>query len=177
MSTTEAELVEIRRRLRRLEDIQSIQQLVASYGPLVDAGESRGAAALWSEQGTYEVKGFGLAQGRSQIMALFDGPSHQELIVQGVAHVLGTPQIEIDGDRAVALGHSVVFRHCGNAVFEVFRVAANRWELIRGGNGWQIDSRVNCLLNGDTAARALLLSSMRLDTRTEPALVSAMESN
>jgi hypothetical protein len=69
--------------------------------------------------------------------------------------VLGPVAIELDGDRATAIGHSVVFRHTG-AGFEAYRVAANRWELARTIEGWKVTRRDNALLDGSDAARALL---------------------
>jgi hypothetical protein len=149
----------IERRLTQLEDQMAIQQLIAAYGPRVDSGDSRGAAALWAEDGVYEIGDLALARGHSEVAALFDAPMHQELIARGAAHLMGPPQIQIDGDQAVATGYSVVFRRSA-AGFEVFRVAANRWELQRGAGGWQVSRRINRLLDGQDAARALLGSAM-----------------
>jgi hypothetical protein len=142
-------------RLRKIEDELAIHRLIASYGPTVDSGQSHVAAALWTRDGVYDVGGMGAAAGTGAIAALFDGPAHQELIAGGAGHVLNQPHVQIDGDQAVAIGYSVVFKWDGRA-FGVFRVAANRWELARFPPGWKVVRRTNRLLNGAEEARALL---------------------
>ena len=76
-------------------------------------------------------------------------------MADGCAHLLGPVAIEIDGNRATARGHSVVLRHTGSG-FEVARVSANRWDLVRSESGWRVCHRENALLDGSEAARALL---------------------
>jgi hypothetical protein len=142
-------------RLRALEDREAIRDLIASYGPAVDSGDSDGAAALWHEDGRYDVGGFGVSTGRGAIAALMEGETHQSLIAGGAAHVLSPLRIVLDGGRAIATGYSCVFRWTGHA-FEAHRIAANRWALSRGADGWRVDERVNRLLDGHAAARALL---------------------
>ena len=145
----------IAERLRLLEDREAIRNLIARYGPLADAGNAEAVAALWSEDGIYAVGGMGEARGRSAIAALISGPVHQPLLADGCAHVLTSPAIDLAGDSAVARCHSVVFRH-EDGEWAPVRVAANRWELRRGADGWQVVRRDNALLDGSAAARALL---------------------
>ena len=133
-------------RLQALEDREAIRDLIARYGPLADSGDAAGVAALWTEDGSYAVHGFADAVGHAEIAALIDGPYHQQLMADGCAHVLGPVAIDLAGDSATARGHSLVLRWTGSQ-FEVRRVAANRWELVR---------RENALLQGAAAARALL---------------------
>lgn len=142
-------------RLRALEDREAVRDLIASYGPLADSGDAQGVAALWTPDGEYEVVGFATARGTAAIAALIDGPVHRALMADGCAHALGPLAVEIDGDRATARGHSVVFRHTGNG-FEAYRVAANRWTLVRTAQGWRVLHRANALLDGGDAARILL---------------------
>lgn len=142
-------------RLQVLEDREAIRELIARYGPLADSGDARGVAALWADDGAYGIAGFGEATGRKEIAALIDGDNHRQLMAQGCAHVLGPVAIDLDGDRAIARGHSLVLRWTGNE-FEVHRVAANRWELARGSDGWRVTRRDNAMLQGSEAARALL---------------------
>lgn len=142
-------------RLQALEDREAIRALIAAYGPLADTGDSAELAALWTEDGTYAVGGMGTAQGREAIAGLIDGPTHRALMADGCAHLLGPVAISLDGDRATAQGHSVVLRHTGGS-FEVLRVSANRWDLVRKSGGWRVSRRENALLDGSEAARALL---------------------
>lgn len=142
-------------RLRALEDRETIRDLIARYGPLADSGDAEAVAALFAEDGVYAVGGMGEARGRAAIAALISGPVHQSLMADGCAHVLSSPAIDLDGDRAVARCHSVVFRY-EDGEWAPVRVAANRWELARGSTGWQVNRRDNVLLDGSVAARDLL---------------------
>lgn len=142
-------------RLQALEDREAIRNLIASYGPLADSGDAEGVALLWTEDGVYAVDGFPEARGHAAIAALITGPVHQALIARGCAHVLGAPVIDLDGDRATALCHSVVLAKTNDG-WEAIRVAANRWELARTPEGWRVTRRDNALLDGREAARALL---------------------
>jgi len=145
----------LEQRLERLEGAEAIRNLIAAYGPLADSGDAGGVAALWIEDGTYEVGGFGTAQGRDEIASLLRSDTHSDLMRQGCAHILSEPHIVLDADRAIATNHSVVFRRDGG-MFEPWRVSANRWELVRSGTAWLIERRVNAPLTGDQAARGLL---------------------
>ncbi len=145
----------MRAEVAELRDRQAIAHLIATYGPAVDRGDSRGAAALWAEDGTYDLGPLGLARGHASIAALFDADMHRQLIDGGAAHMLGPPRITLDGDGAVAVGYSAVARWTGSG-FELFRVAANRWTLRRDENGWKVTSRTNRLLDGGEGAQALL---------------------
>ena len=129
--------------------------MIARYGPLADAGDCAGAAALWTEDGVYEVGGFGSYEGRAAIQALLEGESHQGLIHGGAAHVLSPPVIDLDGDRAVARTYSVVFRKSRNS-WEAHRASANMWHLVRVGAEWKVARRINQLLDGSADARTLI---------------------
>ena len=146
---------DIAERLRVLEDREAIRDLIAHYGPLADSGEAAALAALWAEDGIYEVIGFATARGHAEIAALIDGQHHRALMEQGCAHLLGPVAIALSGDTAVARGHSVVFGHA-DGQFVAQRVAANRWALERRACGWRVVHRANALLDGAAAARALL---------------------
>lgn len=135
-------------RIRRLEDIEAIRNLIAAYGPLADSGDAKGVAALWSENGAYDVGGFGVANGHSEIAALITGETHQNLMAQGCAHILSPHHIVLDGESAIATGYSTVFRKVGDS-YEPWRVAFNRWELKRQAEGkWLVERRVNRPVDG-----------------------------
>jgi hypothetical protein len=93
--------------------------------------------------------------GSSAIAEMVRGEHHQALIRSGAAHVLGAPLVRVDGDRAVATCYSNVFRVVDGG-FEVWRTAANRWELERTVDGWRTTRRTTRLLDGSDEARELL---------------------
>src|SRR3954452_22475988 len=131
-------------------DVTAVVQVIAAYGPAVDCGDGEAAAALFTEDGWYDVAGRRY-EGRDAIAAMVHGRAHQGLLERGVAHVMGLPRVTVDGDRAIAVNHTVVLLEG-----QVWRTAANRWELVRTGDGWQVASRTNRLLDGSQEARDLL---------------------
>lgn len=70
-------------RLQNLEDERDIARLIASYGPLVDAGDADGVAALWAEDGGYDVEGWQIAARKSRLLN-GSGEGH-DLLTAGVA--------------------------------------------------------------------------------------------
>lgn len=130
-------------RIQRIEDIEAIRNLIASYGPLADRGDARAVAHLWLEDGEYDVGGYGIAKGRAAIAALIEGDTHRELMADGCAHILSPHQIDIDGADASAIGYSMVIRKNAEG-FAIWRIASNQWRLARQGDGhWLVASRVN----------------------------------
>jgi hypothetical protein len=150
-----AEIIALRAEVAELRDRHAIADLIAAYGPAVDRGDSRGAAALWAHDGSYDLGEMGVARGPDAIAALFEADLHQGLIANGAAHMLGPARIDITGDTAVAVCYSCVARWTG-AAFELYRVAANKWSLRREREGWRVVNRQNRLLEGSEEARNLL---------------------
>lgn len=154
MAELEAIVQSLEHRVRQLEDTLAIYRIVASYGPAVDSGSAEAAAALWAERGTYDL-GIRFLDGADAIATMVRGDHHQALIDGGAAHALGPPVVTITGDTAVATGYSNVFRPTTDG-FEVWRTAANRWELSRIDERWQVTSRTTRLIDGSEDARGLL---------------------
>ncbi|MBW0274127.1 hypothetical protein ATM97_32945 [Nocardia sp. MH4] len=157
MTPAPADLAALLRRVELMEDKWQILELIAAYGPAVDSGSADGTAALWSEDGEYDVDS-GMLRGRAEVRAMVGSAPHQGFITNGSAHLIGLPHVEVDGDRAVAIGHSqLVLKVPGTtAQFHVARITANRWELVKTGGRWQVRRRVARLLDGRPEARELL---------------------
>lgn len=154
--TGEERLERLEARVQQLEDRLAIGDLIASYGPLVDAGDAAGAAALWAADGVYDVD-TGRYDGPDGIAAMVESPGHQRLIGRGCAHLSSPPRIDVDADVAVAVCHSqLVLRREDGSGFDVLRATAHRWELVRTADGWRVSRRTARLLDGDGGARALL---------------------
>lgn len=131
---------EVLARLGALEDGAAIAALIASYGPLVDAGDAERVAALWTENGTYSVDGAVMA-GRDEIAAMVRSRQHQGYIRRGCTHLLSAPTIELAGDTAGATCQSVLMVG-GDDGYAVLRLSINRFELVRTDDGWLIERRV-----------------------------------
>ena len=144
----------LERRLQRLEDERAIEQMIARYGPLVDAGDADSAAALWAEDGTYDVEGWSM-RNRAEVAAMVRSPDHQGLIGRGCCHFLGPAVVAVDGDEAVAVCESALLVH-RDGRFTVGRAGANRFRLRRIDGRWQIVERTTRALDGKPEARQLL---------------------
>ncbi|WP_372466009.1 nuclear transport factor 2 family protein [Nocardia spumae] len=152
--TAEDDIVGILSRLRRVEDELAILRLIASYGPLVDAGAADATAELWCADGEYEVEGWQM-RGRDEVRAMVNSPSHQALITTGSAHFQGPARIDIDGDGALAVFESLLVHHEQDG-YRVLRASVHRLELRRESEGWRIARRTGRLLDGGSHARELL---------------------
>jgi hypothetical protein len=155
-----AELAALRERVRQLEDHRDLTQLVAQYGPSVDSGTADETTSIWTEDGEFAVVGgehtFTM-KGSDDIAAMVNGAGHQSLIMNGCAHVLTAPHVEIQGDTATGRSYALNIRWDAEADrFWVARVSANRWNWVRTDKGWKVIERINSNLDGAEASRALL---------------------
>lgn len=155
----EARLLELERRLQRAEDQLEIQNLLMSYGPLVDSATAEPAGALWVEGGGYS---FTLPDGGTkrlaapdEIAGMYGWPGHLDLVNTGCAHMTATPKITVDGDDAQAVGYSVVILKEGDRWF-LWRAAVNHWTLRRTADGWRIAERFNRALDGSPESHATM---------------------
>ena len=141
-------------RVTRLEDQLAIHRLINSWGPAVDTGQAEAAAALFSEDAVLKSDMSHLI-GPAAIEEMVNSEGHQALIRQGSAHIPAFPLVEIDGDRARAVGYSRVYLHTDTG-YEVWRVSANYWEFSRTASGWRVSSRTNHVIDGGSAPQELL---------------------
>lgn len=154
MSAEPDRLAALEARLQRLEDEHAIARLVASYGPLVDAGEADRVADLWTEDGVYDVEGY-FMDGRDQVAAMVRSDAHQGLIGNGCSHFLGPAHVSVDGDRAVAVCESVLLVRHKERLLPA-RIGANLFELVRTPDGWRTTRRTTRGLDGSQETRDLL---------------------
>ncbi|WP_029391795.1 nuclear transport factor 2 family protein [Streptomyces xiaopingdaonensis] len=153
-----ARISDLEERLARLEDERAVTRLITAYGPLVDAGCADAVAALWAPDGVYDVDEIRM-EGREQIAAMVRSGRHPRWIADGCAHVVGPPHVTVEGDEAVAVGHSLMVVH-GAEGHRLRRATANHWRLQRGSAGWQVTSRTSRVLDGRTESPALLAEGM-----------------
>lgn len=149
-----ARLDALEERLQRAEETLAITQLIASYGPLVDAGRADEVADLWTEDGEYHVEGWQM-RSRADVRAMVLSDAHQRLITGGSAHFLGPAWVEVDGDEARAVCESTLVLAHGER-WVTARAGVHRFTLVRDGDRWRITHRVTHLLDGSQEARDLL---------------------
>ena len=137
-----------------LADEAAIRELICSWGPACDIGDSEAAAALWTEDGVL-VSDMSRLEGPAGVAAMVESDGQQALIRQGCAHVQGLPVIKIDVDRATATNYSRVYLHTDSG-YEIWRVSANSWEFRRIPAGWRVTRRTAHVIDGGPEARELL---------------------
>lgn len=150
----EARVGKLEETVRNLTDQVELLRLMASYAPAVDSGADEIAARLWVADGVYDVD-VGSWTGLGAISEMVRGAAHRAITTGGGAHVISSPHLVVSGDSAVATCYSRLYVRAGDG-YKVWRVAANRWEFVRGAEGWRIKRRVNRLLDGSAEPRALL---------------------
>ena len=152
MTEVERTVAELTRRVQALEDQLAIHNVIVRYGLAADAGDADGAAAVFTDDGVYDVD-VGRMDGRPAVRALIDGERHQTMVGR-CAHQMGPFVIALEGDRAVATGYSRVYLHAPEAT-RVYRVSFNRWFLARRGDQWLIERRVTRVLGHEEALSVL----------------------
>jgi len=140
MQTLDETVAALARRVTRLEDELAIHRLIVRYGLAVDTGDAEGSAAVFTEDGVYDVD-VGRMEGRDAVRAMVRGPRHQEMVGH-CAHQIGPAVVTFEGDdRASAVGYSRVYLETRAGV-HIYRVSMNRWELVKARGAWAIARRM-----------------------------------
>lgn len=129
----------LERRVTRLEDELAIHRLIVSYGLAVDVGDAPRSAAVFARDGVYDVD-VGRMTGRGAVADMVAGPQHQSMVGH-CAHQIGPAVVEVlTSERAVATGYSRVYLE-NRAGIHIYRVSANRWELVKQDGAWLVARR------------------------------------
>ena len=138
------EVDELGARLQRLEDLEEIRRLFESYGYYLDHG-------LWAEYASLFASGGQLRLGpvradgreaietaaREQLGAQFNPqPDHVRLV-----HIISSPRIELDGDRATAAVMWTVVSHAADGTVVVSGQGHHLDDLVREDGRWRIQKR------------------------------------
>ena len=135
-------------RLRALEDELEIHRLIASYGPLIEAGNRDVAERVFAEDARLEAGGSASYNGIGELL-------YEENVVagraKGAAHAMSFPVVKIVGDSATAICHGFLLYSAAEG-FLVSRAASIAWKLERRDGVWRITYRNTHLLNGSPDA-------------------------
>jgi len=140
MHELEQTVADLARRVQALEDELAIHRLIVRYGLGVDAGDGERGAAVFTEDGVYDVD-VGRMEGRDAVCAMVCSERHQAMVGR-CAHQIGPAVVRLDGAaNATAVGYSRVYLD-GDAGTGIYRVSLNRWELVKEDGEWLIKRRV-----------------------------------
>jgi SnoaL-like domain len=155
------EFIALSRRVAELEDKFAILQLVAAYGPTIDGGAAKEAGLLWTDDCWYDSDassaGTDGVRGRAAIEEVSARCGEAQF---GIAHISHMPLIKVEGDRAIVIDHSNTFHQEGSE-FAIGRVSSNRWDLVRVDGKWQVERRVNRLLDGSASSRSVFTDGVQ----------------
>ena len=154
----EQRLGALERRVAALEDELAIHRLIVGYGFAVDTGDAEATAALFTEDGVYDVDGTLVMRGRQGVREMVLGKNHQALL-PNCAHTIGPAVVRVDGDRAVATAYSRIYRREADGI-RLWRLSFNRFELERRGAQWEIALRTTRMV-GHAEAQRLLTEGLR----------------
>ncbi len=126
-------------RIRRLEDLQAIQQLFIDYGEHLDAGDFDAYAALFAEDGEILLGPLGRARGRAEIRALMT--SMLAGSVGRTYHVVSSPRITLDGDRATATVMWSAASLADDGLARITMIGHHVDELVRVDDRWYFQRR------------------------------------
>ena len=95
------DLADLEKRITRLEDLESIKQLKARYCEICDDNhDSERITSIFTDNGIWEGRGIGKAQGHAEIKALFENFQKRISYSQ---HMVLNPIIEVDGTTATGV--------------------------------------------------------------------------
>ena len=122
---------DVEKRLRRLEDAESIRLLDAVYCRLLDDGDWPELVGLFTADGVFD--GLQRVEGQAQLLTFFSSLADGGLTA--FWHHVSNLEIDVDGDRASV--RSLLWQPC--VVDGVPHVAAGRYadELMRTDQGWR----------------------------------------
>lgn len=125
----------IEARLRHLEDLTSIHQLFIDYGIALDAGDFTTYANLFARDGELLLGPMGRATGPRAIEELMrrtlDGKIGDSF------HIISSPQVSIDGDRATAQVTWTVIHRDKSGQPRLTMMGKHHDELVREDDRWK----------------------------------------
>lgn len=163
----------IEARLTAIEDRLAIYTLIASHPPSADTAFAEYTRSVYLDDGVFD-RGPTLdgARGVDAIAAFTLKPEHEEAIRGGLAHFVGLPLVDLQGDEAfvtsylqvVQLDREVAPRvlpnHGASHGYRIHRVVVNRWHLVKREGEWWVQSRTLLPVDGSAAPRQLLTEGL-----------------
>jgi hypothetical protein len=151
-----SELDELRGLVEDLRAREEIRELLHRYGFAADTGDALAWSRTYAADGVYDGPGARIT-GRDQLYAVLADPGgthQQEIESRGSLHTVGGLIIRVDGERAWAEGHALVWTAAGDG-YRVYSLTCNHWDLRRCAGWWEITRRVSRPVAPGTARQVL----------------------
>jgi hypothetical protein len=134
--TTGADVGGLEIRLRRLEDIDEIRRLYDDYGRHLDRGDFTAFASLFAVEGRLRLSRRSSAEGRAGIERVMQ-ENFGSRPPMSVVHMIGSPSIELDDDRAKGEAMWAVFDRTEDGSPLVTMVGRHVDDLVREAGAWR----------------------------------------
>jgi uncharacterized protein (TIGR02246 family) len=129
-------------RLRSLEDREEIRSLLVRYAERLDDADYEGYAQLFAEDGELDAP-LGHARGRDAIRGLLEerlgGAARKERPTS--FHLLGTPSLAVDGDRATSTVLWYYVDHDAAGMPRILQLGHYRDAFVRVDGRWLFQRR------------------------------------
>jgi hypothetical protein len=139
--TDRGELIELERRVRRLEDIEAVRELVVRMGTLADARDWSALEQLFTDPVRADWSALsGVPAADVHPSELVDGWRQGLSGLEATHHLIANQQVEVDGDSAHARAYVHAAHRLANAQGDPLWVVAGHYEhrLVRLDAGWRI---------------------------------------
>ena len=128
-------------RVRRLEDLEAIRQVLIDYGELLDLRDLDAFAELWAEDAEFEMSTGRSAIGREAIRTMLADVIARSS--RAAAHIETNPRISLDGDQATATIMFAVAFTQDDGMARITMLGHHHDEFVRTEQGWKIQHRRN----------------------------------
>jgi uncharacterized protein (TIGR02246 family) len=128
----------IEERLQRLEDRDAIHQLFVDYGRHLDAGDLESYVSVFARDGEVLLGPMGRAKGHDEIRALMGRVLAR---AGGSFHIISSPAVELDGDRATSQVMWTVISKDENGKPRLTMLGRHLDDLVREDGAWRISRR------------------------------------
>lgn len=125
-------------RIQRLEDLEAIRRLKATYCDICDDDHNPDRiVTIFTDDGIWEGEGIGTATGHAEIRSLFEG---FRAAISFSQHMVMNPIIDVDGDEASGRWYffgAFTMRRNNRAVWqacryhEAYRRTSDGWKIAR----------------------------------------------
>src|ERR1700761_2734137 len=92
-------------RLRRVEDMLEIYNLIATHPPFADTGAMQYARKLWADDAVFKRSDGQGTMSLDEMEAKAGDPGPAAAMDAGLAHFCGHPYVRVDGDTALAVSY------------------------------------------------------------------------
>ncbi|MES2494021.1 MAG: nuclear transport factor 2 family protein [Pseudomonadota bacterium] len=137
-------------RLQYLLDVHEIREISVLYNRYADASDGARFAALFTEDGEFDIVGARTFRGHEEIAAVADGSL-------GILHIAVDSIVEVDGDSATQTSKLIVGKFSPDrTTLDLIGTTTMRDVFVRQPDGWRIRKRQSHLDTDPAATLARL---------------------